>query len=78
MVYDAADIPRAGVFVSIDPKAGSRFNRGYVRSEDEAPVTDAETGQDADAPSTDGREITDPEHGTVHLSAGPVGLKPRR
>lgn len=64
-VYDPADIVRAGVFVSIDSDGRLSVDRGYVRPEDEAPVGAPEIGQGADSPSTDGREVTAPEHGTV-------------
>jgi ParB family transcriptional regulator, chromosome partitioning protein len=53
-VYDAADIARAGAFVSIDGSGQLRVERGYVRREDE-PLVHApgdgdasdETGEDA-------------------------------
>ena len=38
VVYDPAEIARAGVFVSIDSDGDLRIERGYVRPEDEAPV----------------------------------------
>jgi ParB family transcriptional regulator, chromosome partitioning protein len=51
--YDAADIARAGVFVSIAPDGSLSVDRGYVRPEDEPPVTanddDGETTSDGDA-----------------------------
>src|SRR5712672_509014 len=70
VVYDSADILRAGVFVSIDSEGRLSVDRGYVRPEDEAPVGAPEIGQGADTPSTDGREVTAPEHGTVISVAG--------
>jgi len=48
-VYDPAEIPRAGVFVSLGTDGGLRIARGYVRPEDEAPA-------DGSAPSI----VTDP------------------
>jgi ParB family chromosome partitioning protein len=59
VVYDPADIARAGVFVSVDRDGEIVIDRGYVRPEDEAPVavdssdaeTDGEPGGD-DAPAT--------------------------
>jgi ParB family chromosome partitioning protein len=36
--YDAADIARAGVFVSLDQDGALAVERGFVRPEDEAPV----------------------------------------
>ena len=38
LIYDPADIARAGVFVSIDAEGLLSVDRGYVRPEDEAPV----------------------------------------
>jgi ParB family chromosome partitioning protein len=38
-LYDAAEVPRAGVFVSIDANGSLDIDRGYVRPEDEAPAT---------------------------------------
>ena len=44
VVYDPADIARAGVFVSIDSEGRLSVDRGYVRPEDEAPASsDPET-----------------------------------
>ncbi|MER9442198.1 ParB/RepB/Spo0J family partition protein [Mesorhizobium sp. M0340] len=38
VVFDAAEIARAGAFVSIGPDGQLRVERGYVRPEDELPV----------------------------------------
>src|SRR5690606_37342483 len=38
-LYDAAEVPRAGVFVSLDANGSLDIDRGYVRPEDEAPTT---------------------------------------
>ena len=58
VVYDAAEIARAGVFVSIDADGDLRIERGYVRPEDEAPVEPVDGG-DGDTPAAvgPGREI---------------------
>jgi len=50
-IFDPADIARAGVFVSIDHDGQLLVDRGYVRPEDEAPVT--EPGQDGDGTSVE-------------------------
>ena len=42
VVYDPAEIARAGAFVSIDGSGAMRIERGYVRPEDEPPVTPSE------------------------------------
>lgn len=47
VIYDPADIARAGAFVSIDGDGDLRIERGYIRPEDEAP---AEPATDGDAP----------------------------
>jgi ParB family chromosome partitioning protein len=39
VVYDASEVARAGAFVSIDVSGALRIERGYVRPEDEAPVS---------------------------------------
>ena len=47
VLYDAAEVTRAGAFVSIDASGALRIERGYVRPEDEAPVTpDEEEGHE--------------------------------
>lgn len=38
VIYDPAEITRAGVFISIDRAGEAVVDRGYVRPEDEAPV----------------------------------------
>ena len=53
VIYDPAEIARAGVFVSVDPDGGLRVERGYVRPEDEAPV---EAERDADGEAPEGAE----------------------
>lgn len=40
LIYDPAEIARAGVFISIDAEGSLSVDRGYVRSEDEAPAVD--------------------------------------
>ncbi len=39
VVYDASEVAGAGAFVSIDASGALRVERGYVRPEDEAPVS---------------------------------------
>jgi ParB family chromosome partitioning protein len=51
VVYDPAEIARAGVFVSIDSDGDLRIERGYVRPEDEPPVEPVDGG-DCDPPAT--------------------------
>ncbi|RWD31050.1 MAG: chromosome partitioning protein ParB [Mesorhizobium sp.] len=49
VIYDPADIARAGVFISIDRDGELVVDRGYVRPEDEAPEMDEGDGAEADA-----------------------------
>ena len=51
VLYDAAEVARAGAFVSIDSAGVLRIERGYVRPEDEPPVAaeDEQAGSDAEA-----------------------------
>ncbi|WP_044547305.1 ParB/RepB/Spo0J family partition protein [Mesorhizobium japonicum] len=51
--FDLAEIARAGVFVSIDTDGAILIERGYVRPQDEAPVT-PEGDND---PGTDGSDV---------------------
>ncbi|MGY3454082.1 chromosome partitioning protein ParB [Bradyrhizobium sp. USDA 4353] len=52
MIFDVADMARAGAFVSIDSEGRLRVARGFVRPEDEVAATSdqlgAEAGTDAD------------------------------
>jgi ParB family chromosome partitioning protein len=49
IVYDPAEVARAGAFVSIDSDGDLKIERGYVRPEDEPPVQPVER-DDADSP----------------------------
>ena len=42
VIYDPAEVSRAGAFVSIDGSGALRVERGYVRPEDETPVASPE------------------------------------
>ena len=49
LIYDPADVARAGVFISIDAEGLLSIDRGYVRPEDEAPaVVDPESDAQGD------------------------------
>ncbi len=56
MLYDPAEIARAGVFISIDSDGRLSVDRGYARPEDEMPVTHPDVGQTADPSSIGGQE----------------------
>ena len=49
VLYDAAEVGRAGAFVSIDSAGVLRIERGYVRPEDEPPVAAEDEQADSDA-----------------------------
>ena len=68
VVYDPADIVRAGVFVRIDAEGRLSIDRGYVRPEDEVAVADPEIEQGAEPSSAGGQEVAVP--GTVISVAG--------
>ena len=53
VIYDPAEIARAGVFICVDPDGGLHIERGYVRPEDEAPV---EVERDPDGEGPEGSE----------------------
>ncbi|WP_095203520.1 ParB/RepB/Spo0J family partition protein [Mesorhizobium carmichaelinearum] len=60
VIYDPAGIARAGVFISIDSNGNLSVNRGYVRPEDEAPVTVDGDGVDADGATPEASDPTAP------------------
>jgi ParB family transcriptional regulator, chromosome partitioning protein len=60
VVYDPAEVARAGAFVSIDGDGNLRIERGYVRREDEPPVQPVET-DGGDAPA-----VTEPNAAIQH------------
>ena len=62
VIYDATEIPRAGVFISIDRSGEAVVDRGYVRPEDEVSV---------EADGEDGAALSDPE--AIAASAGATG-----
>ncbi|KRR25241.1 DNA-binding protein [Bradyrhizobium lablabi] len=49
MIYDPADVARAGVFISIDSEGRLSVDRGYVRSEDDLLVVEPEVGKGGQA-----------------------------
>ena len=70
VVYDPADIARAGVFVSIDSEGRLTVDRGYVRPEDEPPAADSDLPQNVDASSTEGHEVSTSAQRTAISVAG--------
>ncbi len=75
--YDPAEIVRAGAFVSLDDEGALQIVRGFVRSEDEAPVApltsvetgDAETSAPASSVSAAPRTI-------IAIGGAPTGSEP--
>ncbi|MGY4629884.1 hypothetical protein ACVWY3_007640 [Bradyrhizobium sp. USDA 4486] len=49
MLYEATDIARAGVFISIDSEGRLPVDRGYVRPEDEIQATDPDGAETSSA-----------------------------
>lgn len=73
VLYDPADIARAGVFVSVDSEGRLSVDRGYVRPEDDLPATDPDLGQSTDTSSIEGREVSDSVQRTaVSVAGAPV------
>ncbi|MFG3598402.1 ParB/RepB/Spo0J family partition protein [Bradyrhizobium sp. RDI18] len=71
MLYDPAEIARAGVFISIDSEGRLSVDRAYVRPEDDVPATDAAgVGQGADSSSTEGQGEGTSVQSTVIAVAG--------
>jgi ParB family chromosome partitioning protein len=71
VIYDPSDITRAGVFVSIDNEGKLSIDRGYVRPEDEAPVTvdgESDTGAEGATP-----EASDPSTPMVQRAIITIG-----
>jgi ParB family chromosome partitioning protein len=63
MIFDAAEMARAGAFVSIDSEGRLRVARGFVRPEDESVVTSDEPGTEACHDIDDGPGVADIEGG---------------
>lgn len=68
IIYDPADITRAGVFISIDSEGRLSPDLGYVRPEDEMPAVESEAA-DGGHPF-DANETSDPAHRTAITVAG--------
>jgi ParB family transcriptional regulator, chromosome partitioning protein len=70
VVYDPAEIARAGAFVSIDSGGNLRIERGYVRAENEAPRTAVETGGSEGEAETAASQTGDPVQRAVITIGG--------
>lgn len=60
MIYDSAEIARAGAFVSIDRDGDLVVDRGYVRPEDEVPEGGEADGANVDGETADGDADSEP------------------
>jgi ParB family chromosome partitioning protein len=72
VIYDPAEIARAGVFISIDREGHLSVDRGYVRAEDEAPMAvDGEDGAQTASfdPST---SIPDAQRAVITVGGQPA------
>jgi len=74
-IYDAAEIARAGVFISIDRTGELVVARGYVRPEDEAPVT-VNGEEDAGDDESDAEGGAVAAQGTVQRAVITIGGEP--
>lgn len=70
MIYDPAEIVRAGVFVSIDSEGRLSVDRGYVRPEDDVSADDPVVGQGGDTQSIEGNAAGTSVQRTVIAVAG--------
>jgi ParB family chromosome partitioning protein len=68
VTYEQAEIARAGAFVSIDGEGALRFERGFIRPEDEAPALSV-TGGESDTARIAGSDSVC--HGAVITIGGP-------
>jgi ParB family chromosome partitioning protein len=77
LIYDPAEVARAGVFVSIDGDGSLYIERGFVRPEDE-PVE--ETGNDEEASAAEGGELAselgDDQPQRTVISIGAAAVSP--
>lgn len=64
-LYDAAEVARAGAFVSVDGSGNLRVDRGYVRAEDEVPAVDGPEGGETDTSGSDGTDGSEPSAASV-------------
>ncbi|MET4386701.1 ParB family chromosome partitioning protein [Bradyrhizobium sp. F1.4.3] len=70
MIYNPAEIARAGVFVSIDSEGRLSVDRGYVRPEDVFSAAEPDVGQGGDTQSIEGKAAATSIQRTVIAVAG--------
>ena len=75
VIYDPAEIARAGVFISIDREGRLSVDRGYVRPEDETPL--AVDGEDhPEGADSDGATSSDPAVQRAVITVGGQPTEP--
>lgn len=73
LIYDPADVARAGVFVSIDAEGALSIDRGYVRSDDEAPeITDIEVDAEVEGEANDDRKASSTQRAVISIGGEPA------
>ena len=71
VIYDPAEIIRAGAFVSIDGSGALRIERGYLRPEDEPPIVPPEDGTvDGEADETGAGAASGPDNDSAAAVGG--------
>jgi ParB family chromosome partitioning protein len=78
VIYDAAEITRAGAFISIDGDGALWVDRGYVRPEDDVPADPDSDADDQSAASDgpDGATVGDPSASDAEAAEEDDGVKP--
>lgn len=75
VIYDPAEIARAGVFISIDREGRLSVDRGYVCPEDEAPLT-VDDDADREGAESDGAPSSDPAVQRAVITVGGQPAEP--
>ena len=73
VLYEPAEIARAGIFVSIDGEGALRVERGFVRPEDEPPIESVAGGE---AEGDDGAAVAPGSEGAVQRAVITIGAAP--
>ncbi|QBE91350.1 ParB/RepB/Spo0J family partition protein [Sphingomonas paucimobilis] len=75
VIYDPAEIAQAGVFISIDREGRLSVDRGYVRPEDEKPVT-VDGDEDSEGVEPDGASSSTPAVQRAVITVGGQPTEP--
>ncbi|MFC4623941.1 ParB/RepB/Spo0J family partition protein [Daeguia caeni] len=75
VIYDPAEIAQAGVFISIDREGRLSVDRGYVRPEDEKPVT-VDADGDSEGADPDGASSSAPPAQRAVITVGGQPAEP--